>query len=175
MRVTSAPRLAAFTLLVLVLPLGGGLCEEDHCVTDDDAVVEVGTGFGAFEPLPESLPITFGLQGGFHLDGALRIKGVFFEPLGLLGDNTTRMPVVSFTSVDAEGVVVGGYEDLQIEFRYEDDDDTSVGIRSPEPVIFLVPDASIYDGQPLTLNATVTDFCGRSASASAEVVAKLPP
>ncbi|MBI2375479.1 MAG: hypothetical protein HYV07_15900 [Deltaproteobacteria bacterium] len=48
--------------------------------------VEVGTGFEAFEPLPEVIPLSLGPQGGgriegYHIWGAVRTKGV--EPNGL--------------------------------------------------------------------------------------------
>jgi len=142
-----------------------GACDPCDAVVGP-AVVEIGTGFDAFEPLPATLQVQFGLQGGTHLNGALAISGLFYEPLDLLGTNADKLATTTFQSIDSAGEAVGGYEQIPVDFR---DGDDGRGVRVPEPVVFFVPDGSVFAGQVLTLRASVEDICGNRAEASADV------
>lgn len=153
----AAHLVSAGTISILALALA---CEPDPCedFVSDGATVEVGTGQLAFAPLADgaAVPYVRGIQGGTHVEGALRTSGLFApaDPF----EHEAQLPTVSFTLHDDGGAMVGGYQELPRALTPTDDHLELVA----DPVIFF-EDASALVGATLQLRARVTDVCGNRA------------
>ncbi len=148
-------------------------CEPDPCVhAGSTATLEVGTGHEAFTPLTngDSAPYVRGIQGGTHVDGALRARGLTMpdDPQA----HPDRLPVVSFTVHDDAGALVGGYRDEPRAFAAIDGAD-DVDVLLGELVIFL-EDAAARVGHTLRLRGQVADQCGAVADDARTFVLAAP-
>lgn len=145
-------------------------CEPDPCLhATGDATLEVGTGQQAFAPLHDgdAVPYVRGLQGGTHVEGALRARELVVPADPALHEE--QLPAVSFTVHDDAGTMIGGYQELPRIFALAGDELELVG----ELVIFL-EDAAGRVGHTLELRATVSDQCGASASDARRFVLAAP-
>lgn len=108
----------------------------------------------------DSLHYVRGIQGGTHLDGALRIHGF------ALGDEDAaphELPQVEWRTLE-EGEVIGGFAARPLVFT-----STRASANTGEVAgVFIIffEDASVHIGKTLSLFARVADRCGAEASAS---------
>lgn len=155
--------------MVAVLAVTAG-CEPDLCLYEDGvAALELGTGQQSFAPLHDgdSVPYVRGIQGGTHLEGALRASGLAQPAEPAL--HAEQLPTISFTLHDEVGSEIGGYHELPRAFAGASDELELLG----ELVIFA-EDASSRVGHTLALRATVRDQCGASATDGASFVLAAP-
>ena len=154
---------ACLCALAVALALGCGAAAEtavsDAGVTDggseNAAVLEVGTGKDNFVALHESdtIEIIHGPQGGWHLWGALRTKGLT-PPLTV--DYSISVPEtgneLSCTVYDVDPLAVGSWS-------------IWAGL------IGFLPDPSLAAGKSVLLTMQVTDVKGVSLTSNARAVA----
>jgi hypothetical protein len=150
------------------LALGG-------CAAPGDADVLLGTGEAEWVPLHDGdeIEVVFGPQGGFHVLGAIRIAGLDAGNPDLLGD--PRNPTVAFDfAVGDESLLLSGSFTQGIERAPEDAAPFThelVGRR----VILDIDDEDPLIGEEATLDVTVADVDGASASCSLRLVAAKHP
>lgn len=155
MRVSAWKALRSSLSLVVVAVAGAGAC--DPCEGLEGPVsAELGTGFlDTFTSLAvdgASLPYVRGLQGGTHVDGAVRVTGLYVPP-----EADTRLeeqPLTTLSLHDGE-TLVGGFSSQPRTFFQ---DDAGVSAVHAEPVIFF-EDASIWVGTTLRFFVEVEDRC----------------
>lgn len=137
---------------------------EDAAKYEPEAVV--GTGEDQFQPLAEGgdLPIDFGSQGGSHVWGGVRARGIY-APRRLGADS----PNVLFQLTDAAGDVLAS-----IEWGMPFSDGGSGWVEhAGEQVQFAWEtggDAGGEPGEAVTLAVTVTDTCGTTVQDSVGAV-----
>ena len=124
-------------------------------VDETDAWIEVGTGTRAFQPLTDGAPITIeaGLQGGYHVTGALRAAGPDDHPV----------PIRFSLSLDGEEI---GAVDTYLALEPGPDEIRQL-LRVP---VFLwdAPQPIRVAGQTLTMSVWV-DWEGRVLHDSVDV------
>jgi hypothetical protein len=142
---------------VLWLALFG--CPRQDCDTGAVGALELGRADAPFTALQadEQLAVEMGPQGGWHTWVGLRATGL---DLALDAEAVSDLPVVSITLSDG-GEAFGGYVDLPRPF-------TGAGELLSERVV-LLGDPSPHLDVSSVLEATITDRCGVSASATAEI------
>lgn len=136
--------------------------------------VQIGTGVTKFEPLAEGEDVTmvFGIQGGWHIDVALRVEGV--------GTDVEVRPEVRRVS-DGERLAGDQLPSLLLLADYRPGacrgdalgvraflDDATPAVPYPEFICSLA-------GERLQIDVDVSDFSERSATASIEVTARTDP
>lgn len=124
--------------IVLMLTAAG-------CGSDGPPSAEVGTGAGQFEPLTdgEQVPIIHGLQGGYHVWGAVRAHNLDGHALRL---SFTLTPTAATAPYTSRNDVV----------------DLTDGEHAGTAVFLADPNA--VRGQPCRLHLDATDTHGRTAS-----------
>ncbi len=147
------------TLLLAALLLSSG-CAPNPCEGRTGAGgVDVGTGHDEFAALHDgdTVPYVRGIQGGTHVEGALRATGLHApkDPFA----HADELPTVSMLLRDESGVLIGGYRQQPRALSHAVDAAVLLG----ELVIFF-EDAAARVGATLTLAADVTDVCGASAA-----------
>jgi hypothetical protein len=149
------------TLLVLVLVL---LCGCGGPDLESDPAIELGTGEVEFVPLADGdpVPLTFGLQGGQHVWGALRVVGIDWREIAL-----------TFALEGPDGVALTPTTQMYTELQ---DCDVSVSGCTPgmgelvgATVIIEDDDAGAVVGGDVTLRVEGSDTSGRSASAAKRI------
>lgn len=156
-------------LLLVVPALAGAAC--DPCSDGDVPVsAEVGTvdAAGAFAALDEGqgLPYVRGIQGGTHLDGAVRVQGLHIpdDPF----TQAAELPTLSLTLSDEAGDRVGGFVGEPQPFTPIGEAAEMRGERVGLQVRFDGDGADFVDAV-LLLDAEVIDVCGRSAADSRHI------
>ena len=142
-----------------------GACDPCDAI-DKEASLELGTGSNVYIPIEEgqSLAYVRGIQGGSHLEAALRIENLYFPEDAFLAED--KLPRVSLTLHDENDELVGGYQDEPRSFV---DIAPGRGQLLGEEARF-VTDGADFIGATLRMAAGVTDMCGNSASAERRVV-----
>jgi hypothetical protein len=119
--------------------------------TDPVAGCTLGTGVDAFVALDPTarteVPVVRGLQGLWHVVGAVRCTGVYpGSPAVLEGDPVDTWPVLSWTIRTPEDALLGGYELL------------------PRPMYPLGPGANLLDELLVLFTDTYADALDRDAT-----------
>jgi len=146
--------------------LVGGLlvaCAGDLQVPDLDPDLQLGTGVDAFVALDDGdeVEVVFGPQGGYHVDGSLRVQGIDPGDEDDLGD--PRNPLTVFQVRREDGAIVSGLQGAEaIEFRQ--------GIRTAEMpgtyemvgrrILLDIRSDAELEGQTLTISVSVEDANG---------------
>ncbi len=150
------------------------------CTSDDspevvlDPGIELGTGVDEFVPLEDGdeMAVILGPQGGYHLDGSLRVQGIDPGNEDDLGD--PRNPLTVFEAVVDDGTVVSGLAGAtSVEYRQ--------GIKASETpgvyemvgrrILLDIQDDSELQGRTLTVSVTVEDVDGVVLTDERDVVA----
>ena len=110
--------------------------------------LEIGTGFNRFEPLTaeQEVPIIAGIQGGFHIWGALRGQGFDASEVRILFE------------LEQDGAVVGAADYVDFIPLGED------GVTYEYPavaVVFDEPNPNLYDRNPTVMRVQLTDAQGQ--------------
>jgi hypothetical protein len=156
--------------LLLALSTGCGPVEEDV-----QPQVLLGTGEWDWEPLEEGdlMPVIQGPQGGHHLLGSVRIRGLESGDPGQLGDKsnpTTRFTVrLTGENLTPHSTYVQGLDPLDSE------DSEWAHEMIGRFAILDVEDDSELDGLTLEFEVQVEDIDGRKASNALHVVAYPDP
>jgi hypothetical protein len=152
----------------LLLLAAVAACGADGMVYGDPAAV-IGTGELEFEPLGDGdeLYVVLGPQGGYHLNGSVRVQGVApGNPDDLLDPDNPTTEFRAF--VGDQRVDAGGARYTQgLDPAPEPHHGQMVGRR----VILDILDDAELDGAEVRFEVTVTDVYGNSASASVMVTA----
>lgn len=124
-------------------------CAKDAAPTESAPVeiIELGAGLSAFSSVEDGdpLPLVYGLQGGWHLDVALRAWGVTPEGVQL-----------SYQALDAEdGALLSFPAEATLDARYVREIDGGWE-RLGDRVIFDIPSADEVLGRELVLEVTLT-------------------
>jgi len=154
--------------VAFALPVLSGLIACDPCVdVEGPFSAELGTGLDAFEPLVDgaSVPYVRGLQGGTHVDGSVRVAGLYLPPVD--ENRVEELCLVSFTLHDGD-TRVGGFDASPRPFDIVDESNRE-GERSGEPVVFF-EDASAWVGATLRLLVEVKDRCGHRVTDERQIV-----
>lgn len=159
----SARHLVA-VLLVMVPPActsGGPI----PCPTDA-AEVEIGTGASDWIPLEDGETLSFfhGPQGGYHVYGSQRARGI--EPGDLADPYSADNPRVSF-EVEVEDVVVAQFVD-QPRALTPGADGWSFYVG--QTVVFTDSDPTGFDGAAARFRTGVEDRCGAAAEDARDVL-----
>lgn len=127
--------------------------------------VQLGKGPDRWQPLAnhDTLPVDFGPQGGWHTYGSLRTSGLY----GGTGRFDGTSPTLTLIVNALDGTFTGGYRDIARPLRSGPDDTYEL---LHDPLILTITDAAQADGARARLEAIVSDVCGRSAEATAEVL-----
>lgn len=149
---------------VVIVALSGVACDPCADVSGPFSA-ELGTGTSTFEPLVDgaSLPYVRGLQGGTHVDGAVRVRGLYLPPVDEV--RVEELVQVAFSTFDGDSLI-GGFTASPRTFVVDAD---GAGVHSSEPVIFF-EDASAFVGKSLRLLVDVQDRCGHAVSDEATIV-----
>lgn len=155
-------------VVALTLPLLSGLVACDPCAdVEGPFSAELGTGLDAFAPLADgaSVPYVRGLQGGTHVEGSVRVAGLYLPP----ADETRveELCLVSFTLHDGD-TRVGGFDASPRPFDIVDAASRE-GEHIGEPVVFF-EDASAFVGATLRLLVEVKDRCGHAVADERQVI-----
>ena len=152
-----------------------GGCDRIEPSDDDegDGEVALGTGYEAFEPLDDDIPIIAGPQGGFHLNLNARVRGLDLgDPDDLLDPEN---PSTAFGIYTAEGERLD-IDTCPVRVGYRADGDEGVLPRGVS-VVFevagveeLVP---LFDG-PVLVRVEVVDSRGRYAADERTIVVRAP-
>lgn len=157
-----------------------GACSSTPPVSCDPApVVVLGTGVETFEPLSDGqeLPIILGIQGGFHVVAALRVRTaseslkLTFHVAGNQGEaivfpaglSDTQTSTALMTPLASAAAPEGQDCWRQVLARR---------VFMPfvsNPTVGIVPTAQV-DHQPIRLSVDVVDAAGRTAHASKTVI-----
>ncbi|OGQ20255.1 MAG: hypothetical protein A2138_24040 [Deltaproteobacteria bacterium RBG_16_71_12] len=145
---------------LVTTPLLAAGCAPNPCEgTTGASAVDVGTGHDEFAALHDgdTVPYVRGIQGGTHVEGALRATGLHApkDPFA----HAEELPTVSMLLRDDDGAMIGGYRQQPRALSHTGDAAVLLG----ELVIFF-EDAAARVGATLTLAADVTDVCGASAA-----------
>lgn len=155
-------------VVALALPVLSGLVACDPCAdVEGPFAAELGTGLDAFAPLEDgaSLPYVRGLQGGTHVDGSVRVEGLYLPPAG--ETRVEELCLVSFTLHDGD-TRVGGFDAAPRPFAIVDAA-ARVGDHVGEPVVFF-EDASAWVGATLRLLVEVKDRCGHAVADERQIL-----
>ena len=120
------------------------------CGADGPPSAEVGTGADRFEPLTdgEAVPIIHGLQGGYHVWGAVRARNLAGDglhltftltPVGAAWASSVRNDIVDLVSGEHGGTAV------------------------------FLPDPDAVRGRPCQLRLDATDTSGRTAASERSI------
>jgi hypothetical protein len=157
-------RLAAISLVALLVACTGA---DDGGPPGGDPAAVIGTGELEFEPLAggDDIYVVQGPQGGFHLNGSVRVQGVApGNPDDLVDpDNPTTefRAFVGDVRVDAGGArYTQGLDPAPAPYHGQ-----MVGRR----VILDILDDAELDGATVRFEVTVSDVYGNSASAEVTV------
>lgn len=155
--------------LVLVAALAACGAGDDGGMVHGDPVAVLGTGELEFEPLADGdeIYVVLGPQGGYHLNGSVRVQGVApGNPDDLLDPDNPTTEFRAFAGdrrVDAGGAsYTQGLDPAPDPYHGQ-----MVGRR----VILDILDDAELDGAAVRFEVTVTDVYGNSASASVMVTA----
>lgn len=138
---------------------------EDSCAAAQTEV-EIGTGEEAFVPLAESdpLPFVFGPQGGYHVYGSLRARGLGQgDPTFPFDPNNPRLTFEVFV----DGARVAEFIE-QPRVLVDAGDGWSVVVG--ERVVFTTADPLSLSGAAAVFSAQAYDRCGRQGEDSRAVV-----
>jgi hypothetical protein len=156
-------RVVAFALPVLC-----GLVACDPCAdVDGPFSAELGTGLDTFAPLTDgaTVPYVRGVQGGTHVDGSVRIEGLYLPPPD--ENRVEELCRVSFTLHDGD-TRVGGFDPSPRPLTIVDAE-RRTGEHVGALVVFF-EDASVWVGATLRLLVEVEDRCGHVVADERQVV-----
>lgn len=137
-------------------------CEaEPPVVLDPD--LQLGTGVDGYVPLADGddIIIVYGPQGGYHLDGSLRVQGIDPGDADDLSD--PRNPLTVFQVLDEGGSPVSGLQGAEtIEFRQGIDESDEPGVYEMvgRKILLDIQDDAELEGQTLTVSVRVEDVDG---------------
>lgn len=142
-------------------PASPALVAPAACTAD---CIELGTGETTFRALTDgdSIDVVAGIQGGFHITGSVRVKGVHPGAVDAFVDDN---PVVSFdvlvgdTPIDQSNPLAMGLAEV-VEGQHE-----RVGRRVLLDAAVVEPYDAFHE-TPLTVRVTVTDTFGTAHSTS---------
>jgi hypothetical protein len=185
-------RLALAAWAAATLALGGGCSGgSDDAPTDGDGAgdsggcdgiergeeggeVEIGSGYDAFEPLDDDIPIIGGPQGGFHLNLNARVEGLELgDPDDLLDPANPSTVFSIYTEGNGERLDI---DTCPVRVGYRAEGDHGV-LRRGVSVVFevsgldeLVP---LFD-RPVLVQVEVVDVGGRHATDARTIVVRAP-
>jgi hypothetical protein len=141
---------------------GGSTITDPACALP--AMVDLGTGQLAFEPLPDGAPlgIYFGPQGGYHVFISVKATGIDGGANALDPNN----PVIDLT-LTSGGTVVAQLLDQPRQLVVADD---GVVQLIGQLLVFSVADPPSLGGDEATLDWSLTDRCDRVFEGSVEVL-----
>ena len=156
-------------ILVLLAVMASGCAGPDcEALAEIDPVVELGIGRDAFQPLEtgDEVPWEFGMQGGQHVWGALRTRGLHGGRQQQLGINF-RPLIDFFLTVDGEPCSAFTTGPRYLPARPD-------GYLELEgALVVLRGDCASHETEAI-LGVLVEDVCGRSAEDEREVLLVSP-
>ncbi len=132
-------------------------------IPDLDPALSLGTGVDAFEEVADGddIVIVYGPQGGYHLDGSLRVQGINpGDPKDLSNPDN---PLTTFEVLDELGDPISGLDtDTLIEYRQGIDDSDELGVYEMlgRRIFLDIPSDNAIEDQMLTVTVTVEDIDG---------------
>ncbi len=129
-----------------------------------EPAVELGTGLYAFEPLVEGEPIevVFGPQGGYHLEGSIRVQGLQAGDAESLSDPSN--PTIRFeVLLDGESILLSGDYTQGLEVAPVEDRPWSHQMIGRRVILDIEDDDPLVDEQ-VELSVEVADVDGTVVS-----------
>jgi len=161
-------------LIALLFGCDGG--SGPDVVLDPD--LQLGTGVDAFVPVEDGdeMLVVFGPQGGYHLDGSLRVQGI--DPGDEDDLSAPDNPLTVFQVTTEDGTIVSGLQGADtVEFRQGIAAADTPGVYEMigRKILLDIEDDAELEGQTLTVTVTVEDADGITLEDRHSVLAVASP